>query len=136
VTTLVERKTRFTLVKCVFNNTKEEVCDALIEMLSTVAALLTLTLDTGGEFADHQRVSEETGVDVFFAKPYASWQRGTNENTNSRIRRFWPRKFDMASLREQEIEDRIFLLNFIPRKVLNGLTPFEAILGKRVALIT
>jgi IS30 family transposase len=61
----VEGKTRFTLVKRVFNKTKEEVCDAMIEMLSTVGALLTLTLDNGGEFADHQRVSEETGVDVF-----------------------------------------------------------------------
>lgn len=134
--TLVDRKTRFTLAKRVFSKTKEEVCDAMIEMLATVGAALTLTLDNGVEFADHQRLSDEIGIDVYFAKPYASWQRGTNENTNGRIRRFWPKKFDMANLSEQDIEDRIFLLNFTPRKVLNGLTPFEAFIGKRVALIT
>ena len=95
----------------------------------------TLTLDNGGEFADHVRVSKETGADVYFAKTYASWQRGTNENTNGRIRRFWPKKFDMATLTEQEIEDRIFMLNFTPRKVLGGLTSFEVFTDTRVALI-
>lgn len=133
--TLVDRKSRFTLAKRVFTKTKEEVCSAMIELLSTVSAVLTLTLDNGGEFADHKRVTKHTGIKVFFAKPYASWQRGTNENTNGRIRRFWPKKFNMASLTEQEIEDRILLLNFTPRKVLGGLTPFEAFTGKRVALI-
>ena len=72
---------------------------------------------------------------MYFAKPYASWQRGTNENTNGRIRRFWPKKFDMATLTEKEIEDRIFMLNFTPRKVLGGLTPFEVFTDTRVALI-
>ena len=89
-----------------------------------------------GEFADHVRMSQATGADVYFAKPYASWQRGTNENTNGRIRRFWPKKFDMATLAEQEIKDRILLLNLTPRKILGGLTPLEAFTGRRVALIT
>jgi IS30 family transposase len=133
--TLVDRTSRFTLVKRVFSKCKEVVADAMIDLLGTVHALETLTLDNGGEFADHVRVSEETGLSIFFAKPYASWQRGTNENTNGRLRRFWPKKFDMATLTEKEINDRVLLLNITPRKILGGLTPFEFFTGVRVALI-
>jgi len=133
--TLVDRKSRYALVKRVFNKTKQTVGDALIDLLSQVTAKVTLTLDNGGEFADHIRVGKAAEVSIFFAKPYASWQRGTNENTNGRIRRFWPKKFDMSLLTEAEIEDRIWRLNRTPRKILGGLTPFEVFTGKRVALI-
>ncbi len=134
--TLVDRTSLFTLVQRVLKKTKEQVADAMIRMFKNVHSVRTITLDNGGEFADHVRVSKATGADVYFAKPYASWQRGSNENTNGRIRRFWPKKFDMATLTEQEIEDRILLLNLTPRKVLGGLTPLEAFTGRRVALIT
>ncbi len=134
--TLVDRASRFTLGKRVFSKTKGEVADAMIALFGKVHSVLTVTLDNGGEFADHVRVSEETGAKIYFAKPHASWQRGTNENTNGRLRRFWPKKFDMATLTDQEIEDKILLLNLTPRKVLGGLTPMEAFTGKRVALIT
>ncbi len=134
--TLVDRTSRFTLAQRVLKKTKEQVADAMIRMLQNVHSVLTITLDNGGEFADHVRVSKATEADVYFAKPYASWQRGTNENTNGRIRRFWPKKFDMATLADQEIKDRILLLNLTPRKVLGGLTPLEAFTGRRVALIT
>ena len=133
--TLVDRASRFTLAKRVFSKTKEEVANAMIAMFKNIHSVLTVTLDNGGEFADHGRVATETGADVYFAKPHASWQRGTNENTNGRIRRFWPKKFNMATLTDKEIEDRSFLLNFTPRKVLGGLTPFEVFTGQRVALI-
>lgn len=125
--TLVDRTSRFTLAKRVLRKTKEEVADAMLALFKKVSSVRTVTLDNGGEFADHVRVSRETGAQVYFTKPYASWQRGTNENTNSRIRRFWHKKFDMATLTEGEIEDRIFLLNLTPRKVLGGLTPLEAL---------
>ncbi len=134
--TLADRKSLFTLIERVLRKTKELVADAMIKMLQKVKSVLTITLDNGGEFADHVRVAKATGADVYFAKPYASWQRGTNENTNGRIRRFWPKKFDMATLTDQEIEDRIFLLNLTPRKILGGLTPLEVFSGRRVALIT
>jgi IS30 family transposase len=134
--TLVDRSTRFTLAKRVFKKTKEAVADAMLEMLSQVHSVKTITLDNGGEFANHTRVAEAIGAKVYFAKPYASWQRGTNENTNGRIRRFWPKKFDMATLTDREIDDNILLLNLTPRKVLGGLTPLEAFIGRRVALIT
>jgi IS30 family transposase len=134
--TLVDRTSRFALVKRVYSKTKEDVANAMIELFRKVHTVLTVTLDNGGEFADHVRVAKETGADICFAKPYASWQRGTNENLNGRIRRFWPKKFDMATLTDKEIEDYVFLLNMTPRKVLRGLTPLEVFIGKRVALIT
>ncbi|EDP99107.1 IS30 family transposase [Shewanella benthica] len=113
----------------------ECLSDAMIALLGQVHTALTITLDNGGEFAGHMKVHEATGAKVYFAKPYASWQRGTNENTNGRIRRFWPKKFDMARLTEEEIENRILQLNLTPRKILGGLTPLEVFTGKRVALI-
>lgn len=134
--TLVDRTSRFTLAQRVTRKSKESVADALINMLGKVHSALTVTLDNGGEFADHARVSNETGAAMYFARPYASWQRGTNENTNGRLRRFWPKKFDLATLSDQEIQDGVFVLNLTPRKVLNGLTPLEAFIGRRVALIT
>ena len=133
--TLVERKSRFTLVKRVFSKTQQEVGDAMIELLAKTETKITLTLDNGGEFADHVRVAKASKIAVFFAKPYASWQRGTNENTNGRIRRFWPKKFDMGTLTDAEIERNIERLNMTPRKILGGLTPFEVFTDKRVALI-
>jgi len=133
--TLVERKSRFTLAKRVTSKCKKEVGDALIELLGKVSAKTTLTLDNGGEFADQLRVSNISKVSIYFAKPYASWQRGTNENTNGRIRRFWPKKFDMGRLTNEEIDEEILNLNCTPRKILSGLTPLEAFTGLRVALI-
>ena len=134
--TLVDRLSRFTLAKIVRHKDKETVASAMLDLLSEVDHVKTITLDNGGEFAAHSLVSEKTGAEIYFAKPYASWQRGTNENINGRIRRLWPKKFDMASLSKVEVENEILLLNFTPRKVLGGLTPWEAFNSKRVALIT
>ncbi len=134
--TLVDRMSRFTLVQRVSRKTKGKVASAMTALLRKVPEVRTITLDNGSEFADHSTVSEATGTEIYFAKPLASWQRGTNENTNGRIRRFWPKGFDISTLSEQEIEDRILLLNLTPRKVLGGLTPLEVFIGKSVALIT
>ena len=125
--TLVDRSSRFTLAQRVHTKSKEEVAETLINMLGKVHSALTVTLDNGGEFADHARVSHETGAAIYFARPYASWQRGTNENTNGRLRRFWPKRFDLAAISEKEIEDGILILNLTPRKVLNGLTPLDRV---------
>ncbi len=84
--TLVDRTSLFTLAQRVLKKTTEQVADAMIKMLNKLHSVPTITLDNGGEFADHVSVSRAKGADVYFAKPYASWQRGTNENTNGRIR--------------------------------------------------
>jgi len=64
----------------------------LIALLGRVSSVCTLTLDNGGEFAVHAKVAKAVNADVYFAKPYKSYQRGTDENTNGIIRRTWPKK--------------------------------------------
>ena len=85
--TLVDRKSRLTLITKVDDKQAETVAAKMISLLKRVSAVLTVTLDNGGEFARHGLVSEAINADIYFAKPYASYQRGTNENTLGVIRR-------------------------------------------------
>lgn len=133
--TLVERKSLLTLIGKVTDKTAETVSNMMINMLNRVDSVYTITLDNGGEFAQHKKVSEATGSQIFFARPYASYQRGTNENTNGLIRRCWPKKMRMGALSKQEISDMELRLNMTPRKVLLGLTPIEAYTGAMLHLL-
>ena len=133
----MERTSRFTLCARTQTKCKNEVASVINGLFDTITGRKkTLTLDNGSEFAAHAKINRRHSIDIFFAKPYASWQRGTNENTNGRLRRIWPKKFDMATLSQEEIDNGVLLLNLTPRKVLKGLTPLEVFTGKRVALIT
>ncbi len=67
-----------------------------------------LRIGNGGEFAAYSRITKRHGIAVYFADPYKSWQRGTNENTNGRLRRIWPKGFDMVKLSGKEIDDYVF----------------------------
>jgi transposase, IS30 family len=133
--TLVERKSLLTLIGKVTDKTAETVSNMMINMLNRVGPVHTITLDNGGEFAQHEKVAKAIGAQTFFARPYASYQRGTNENTNGLIRRCWPKKMRMGSLDKQAVRDMELRLNMTPRKVLKGLTPIEVYTGRRVALI-
>ncbi len=91
IVTLAERKSRFTLLRQVASRTAAAVEDAILELLSPYqAATLTITFDNGKEFAHHQSIAEKLHAQVFFAHPYAAWERGTNENTNGFIRQYFP----------------------------------------------
>lgn len=123
--TLTERKSRFTLVRTVAQRSAELVSQAMIDSLSWVHHLKTITSDNGKEFAAHQRISNELLIDFFFAHPYAAWERGTNENANGLIRQYLPKDRDLSTVSVQEeimIMDR---LNLRPRKCLDFRTPFE-----------
>jgi IS30 family transposase len=133
--TLVDRKSRLTLIGKVDSKHSETVAKKMIELLKRVPQVKTVTLDNGGEFAMHTLVSKAVNADIYFAKPYASYQRGTNENTNGIIRRQWPKKMALKQVTEEEIELMEFRINSMPRKVLGGFTPLEVYTGKRVALI-
>lgn len=86
---------------------------------------LTLTLDNGSEFTNHEDVSDETGVQVFFCDPYSSWQRGSNENVNSLLRGYLPRRANINDLTQEELDDIAWELNNRPRKRLGYRTPLE-----------
>ena len=75
--------------------------------------------------AQHKMFTKQTDIQVFFCHPYASWERGTNENTNGLIRDFWPKGTDFTQLSKYQIKKVQKLLNERPRKVLNWKTPAE-----------
>ncbi len=113
--TLVDRKSRLLLMAKTPDKTAEVVANTVNTLLNCVAKVHTLTLDNGGEFAQHERV--------------------TNENTNGLVRRQWPKGTAFGSLTEQEISDMELRLNMTPRKVLNGLTPMEVYTGRMLHLL-
>jgi IS30 family transposase len=94
----------------------------------------TMTLDDGKEFTEHRRLKERLGLDVYFAQPYASWQRGLNENTNGLLRQFFPKGTDFARISQRQVARVEKLLNERPRKSLDYRTPNEFIRKKLVAI--
>ena len=95
--TLVDRKSRLLLAGLVPDMRKRTVTNKLNFMLKGLTHKHTLTLDNGGEFAGHEDVANTTGVDVYFADPYSSHQRGSNENGNGLLRRRWPKSTDFST---------------------------------------
>jgi IS30 family transposase len=81
----------------------------------------TLTLDNGKEFAAHKSLSQALGLDICFARPYRSWERGLNEHTNGLIRQYLPKKIPFNTLTQKQLDK----INNRPRKVLGCLTPYE-----------
>lgn len=126
--TLVDRKSRLTLMGRVANLRAETVCGTAADVLRSVPpkARKTATFDNGKEFAQHEEFAERTGVQVYFAYPYCSWQRGTNENTNGLIRQFFPKGTDLARQPVSRIRQVQELLNHRPRRCLGYRTPLEA----------
>jgi IS30 family transposase len=122
--TLVERKSRFTLLKKINRRTAEATKKAVIQMLKPhPLKTLTITCDNGREFAGHQEIAEELDMDVYFAHPYASWERGTNENTNGLLRQYFPKGSDFSNITDEKVQLAENRLNTRPRKCLNIMTP-------------
>ena len=137
VVTLVERKSGYALIAKVSNKTSDLVSQAIITKLNAVTPLVkTLTFDNGKEFAEHSRIDAALNSTTYFADPFASWQRGSNENFNSLLRQYIPKKRPLSTVTNKElrmIQDR---LNNRPRKRLGFKTPNEVFMQSlnRVAL--
>ena len=124
IVTLVERKSRFTLLKQVENRTAAVVENAILDLLMPYqAATHTITFDNGKEFTNHQSIAQKLQSEVYFAHPYASWERGTNENTNGLIRQYFPKGSDFSSITDDQISFVKERLNDRPRKCLDFQTP-------------
>ena len=85
----------------------------------------TITCDNGKEFAKHESVDAQLHCRTFFARPYASWQRGTNENTNGLIRQYIPKNRRLETVTHEEVQMIQDKLNHRPRKVLGFKTPHQ-----------
>jgi IS30 family transposase len=124
IVTLVERKTRYTLLKQVANRTAAVIENAILDLLKPYqVATHTITFDNGKEFANHQSIAQKLHSKVYFAHPYASWERGTNENTNGLIRQYFPKGSDFSSITDDQISFVKERLNVRPRKCLDFLAP-------------
>jgi len=137
VVTLVERKSGYAVLAKVKNKTSDLVSSAIITKLNAVTPLVkTLTFDNGKEFAEHSRIDAALNSTTYFADPFASWQRGSNENFNGLLRQYIPKKRPLSTVTNKElrmIQDR---LNNRPRKRLGFKTPNEVFMQSlnRVAL--
>ena len=129
IVSLVERKSRYTLLRKVEKRKAERVKMAITLALNPFKgfALETITYDNGKEFAEHTAISKSLEVKTYFARPYHSWERGSNENTNGLVRQYFPKKTDFATLTEEDVARVEYLLNNRPRKCLDYKTPAEVI---------
>jgi len=129
--TIVERKTKFTVMKKVENKTAELVAATKIELLRPYKdRVLTITADNGKEFAHHEKVAKALECDYYFAHPYSSWERGLNENINGLIRQFFPKGSSFEEITGRMVKRAKGLFNRRPRKPLKYVTPTEAFFGK------
>jgi IS30 family transposase len=128
LTTLVERKTRFTMIRRCPNRRAEVVARAagaaLLQHLPQPCRR-TITFDNGSEFARHAELTRLTGVAAYFANPYSAWERGANENANGLIRQFFPKGTNFSRVSDAEVANVERLLNDRPRKCLDWRTPRE-----------
>jgi len=125
--TLVERSKRFLLVGQVLRKQADLVHDEMLRLLSPYRAWLrTITYDNGPEFSCHERLNEALGCSSYFAKPYHSWERGTNENMNGLLRQYFPKGERSASINSDKVQQAQDALNRRPRKSLGWQSPLNA----------
>ena len=120
--TLVERVSRRVLIGFTRTKTASEVTSDILRVLKD-EVVETLTFDNGKEFAGHERIAAELNCQCYFAKPYHSWERGLNENTNGLIRQYFPKKMSFARITTDQIALVQHRLNTRPRKCLGFKTP-------------
>jgi IS30 family transposase len=131
--TIVERKSKFTLIKKLFNKQADHVADSTVRLLSPYhKKVFTITSDNGKEFAKHDRISKKLRANVYFAHPYHAWERGLNENTNGLIRQYFPKKTNFEKVKDESIQFVIDRLNNRPRKSLGFATPNEVFFGNYI----
>jgi IS30 family transposase len=131
--TLVDRKTRFTIVRHLMNKTVEEVNRVLIPLIWEFG-IKSLTADNGCEFHGYKEVERETGVRWYFATPHHSWERGTSENTNGLIRQYLPKGMTMRYVTAEYMRFIQNRLNNRPRKILGMKTPGEVASNYSIAV--
>ncbi|MGI5869865.1 MAG: IS30 family transposase [Kiritimatiellia bacterium] len=124
--TLVERVTRFALVGWSPSKEADVVAPVIIDLFTEAGVPVDgITFDNGKEFARHEQIARELLADVYFAHPYHSWERGTNENTNGLIRRIYPKQASFMEIGQKDLRWIDVFLNDRPRKCLGWKTPRE-----------
>lgn len=124
IVSLVERKSKFCLLRKITANTAAAVLAAICDLLrSHRDKVYTITSDNGREFAAHEAIAKKLKADFFFAHPYHSWERGLNENTNGLARQYFPKGSDFSTITPLDIQYAMDQLNDRPRKSLAFQSP-------------
>ena len=136
--TLVERKSKLSLIGLSANKTAQAVKETLLDLLGSFSSYVhTLTYDNGTEFSQHQQIDKALNSQGYFAHPFCSGERGLSENTNGLIRQYLPKRSSFDQKTQSTMQFIMDRLNNRPRKALNGRTPNEVFFsGKRIALAT
>jgi IS30 family transposase len=124
INTVNERLSGLVAFTKLTQKTAAQTATAVITKLKGLVAH-TITFDNGSEFTNHGDITKALGVDVYFADPYSSWQRGANENSNRQLRAYLPKRSDIRELTQAELDDIAWELNNKPRRRLNWHTPQE-----------
>ena len=129
---IVERKSKLIRLRKLATKSAAEMKDHSIALLAPLATRVhTITVDNGKEFCDHELIAAALQAHIYFAHPYASWERGLNENTNGLVRQYFPKKYHFASITDKDVQQVEDLLNDRPRKTLGYRTPNEVFFKQR-----
>jgi IS30 family transposase len=132
IVTHVDRKSRYMVAAKVADKSSQAVNRAICARMKSLPAdkIKTITYDNGKEFAGFKELEHTLGMRSYFAHPYHSWERGTNENTNGLLRQFFPKGMDFRTITQADIDKVEELLNNRPRKCLTYRTPNEVFWSK------
>ncbi|MGB0992128.1 MAG: IS30 family transposase, partial [Akkermansiaceae bacterium] len=126
IATIVDRRTGYVMIGQLEARTKKATNKRMIQMIRRCPErFITITSDNGSEFHGYRKVERSCDVKFYFAWPYHSWERGTNENTNGLIRQYLPKGISMKNLTQVECNAIARRLNNRPRKRLGYRTPKE-----------
>ena len=133
--TQVERVSRFIMAYKMPRKTAKHTQKAMIRCFRKLPKELkkTCTLDNGCEFTRHEAIAKILRIDIYFARPYHSWERGTNEHGNGMIRRYFPKKTNFNTISEKEIQRVIDMINDRPRKI-HGYLSARQVLNKHLRI--
>ena len=130
IVTLVERKWGYALIGKLKDRTKEEVNSCITRLIGQFpGAFKTITADNGTEFHGYKGIEQATDVKFYFATPYHSWERGSNENLNGLIRQYLPKRTSMAHITQRDCDRIERALNTRPRKRHGYRTPEDCFFG-------
>jgi len=134
VLTHVERKSGYLLAQLLHTVSSELISEKTVNVFKRLERdkKLTVTYDNGTEFSDHAFTEKQTKMDIYFAHAYHSWERGTNENTNGLVRRYYPKGTYFSNISLREFRKNINKINHRPRKRLGYKTPYEVFHGVTV----
>ncbi len=131
--TIVDRVSKFTLIKKVDSKHADVVTEATITLLKPyLDKTLTITADNGKEFAGHETMAIELKANVYFAHPYCSWERGLNENTNGLIRQYFTKGSRFENISSEQVNLVMDKLNHQPRKTLDYKTPHDVFFSDKL----